>query len=88
MSRIFSGPHGLTEIELFLGSRVWQGKLHTATYQAISLTNTRILEVVDEDRHRVLDAFQETNQPLLPALQYLADLAGAATGLEVEVRDA
>ena len=81
----FDGPYGLTELQRWLDNDEIYSPLHVEISATELGSGKIILNVKTEGGGVVMDAYKYGTANMQEALQWMADLAGAMTGMEVEV---
>lgn len=82
----FNGPYGLTDIEVHVHNKHrWHDSLQLHVFDVSTVMLQELIEVRDGADVPICDAFHKTGDDLELAMQYMADLAGAMTGMEVKV---
>lgn len=81
----FEGPYGLEEIERWMDADKGDNVTAPLRVERSGGHAGRYVIGVKTDAGVVLDAYKVGSENMQEALQWMADLAGAMTGMEVEV---
>ena len=82
--RSFDGPYGLSAIQRWMADDAIYPPLRVEI-SAMRGSGKTILNVKTAGGGVVMDAYKDGMENMQEALQWMADLAGAMTGMEVEV---